>query len=110
MELDGIANAPMTAEQRVTRAQPVLSSANLSVADLKEALSRVELAWNKNKASDHEISHAEWHEAVQLAGVDQVSDLSSLLDAMHRAESAATMLKAGYRGTRSDSGELSWAR
>jgi hypothetical protein len=32
------------------------------------------------------------------------------MDLLHRAESAANMLRAGYAGKRSASGEIAWSR
>ena len=109
-ELDGIANAPMTASQRLTRAQPALSTASLSAAELANRWTREDLLWNHRKATEHGIPQSQWQEALRLAATASAADLATLLDSLHRAESAANMLKAGYKGTRSASGELAWTR
>ena len=109
-ELDGFANAPMTADQRLSRAQQVLSVAGLSLDDLKQALSNHGLPWKQSKAAAFGVTPEQWQEALNVAGVPEVRDVAELLVALHRAESAAAMLRSGYRATRDASGNLAWAR
>src|SRR3972149_5867258 len=51
-ELDGIANAPMTASQREVRAGPLLAESGVTVDDLTRALARRHLRWNQRKAEE----------------------------------------------------------
>ena len=107
-ELDSIANAPMTAAQRQTRAAPLLEAAGVSVAETVEGLSRDGLPWNGKKAAEYGVSLEKWCEAKQVAKLPAAGSLDELLDRIHRAESAAQMLKAGYQPSVDASGELSW--
>ena len=109
-ELDGIANAPMTADQRLARAAPVLTSRGVAVSDLTAALGRTDLPWNASKASEVVISAEVWQESMRLASVPSSSDLATLLDSLHRAESAAIMLRSGYAASMDEAGNLRWTR
>ncbi|HVP04108.1 MAG TPA: hypothetical protein VMT90_00390 [Dehalococcoidia bacterium] len=110
VELDGIANAPMTAEQRLTRAKPVLAAPGLTLGDLTDAIVSPALPWNAGKAAEHSLTQEQWQEAITLSGVAGSADLGAFMDLLHRAESAANMLRAGYAGKRSASGEIAWSR
>lgn len=107
-ELDGIANAPMTPEQRLTRAQAVPAAHGLSVSKLVTALGQADLPWNAAKAAELKITPELWQESLATAEVSAVAGLSELLDALHRAESAAIMLRAGYKAAKDDGGNLRW--
>jgi hypothetical protein len=109
-ELDGFANAPLTTSQRVSRAGQALSVAELSLADLTQALSRDDLQWKRNKATAFGVMLEQWQEALNIARISESTDIASLLDALHRADSAAAMLRSGYRATRDVSGKLNWTR
>lgn len=109
-ELDSVANAPMTAAQRQARATPLMEVAGVSLAEAVEGLSREGLPWNGKKAAEYGISLEKWREAMQVAGIPAAGSLDELLDRIHRAESAAQMLKAGYKPSIDASGELAWKR
>jgi hypothetical protein len=100
----------MTASQRLTRAQPVLVVAALTVRDLVASVGREDLPWNRNKATAFGITLAQWQESLRLSGLPDATELSGFLDAMHRADSAAAMLRAGYKGKRGQSGNITWSR
>lgn len=108
-ELDSIANAAMTAAEREKRAAPVLSS-DLTIADVTAALARVDLEWNQRKAAAFGIPREKWVVALDVSGLGEVTDLGALLEAIHKAESAAAMLRAGYRPERDASGKVNWLR
>lgn len=109
-ELDSIANAPMTAAQRQARAAPLPEAAGVSIAEVVEGLAREGLPWNGKKAAECGITLAKWREAKQVVGIPAADSLDELLDRIHRAESAAQMLKAGYQPSADASGELAWRR
>jgi hypothetical protein len=108
-ELDSIANAAMTSEQRVTRAQPIFGAA-LSLQDVLQALGRGDLSWNKSKAAEYSVSKEQWQQALELGGIAGSPDLSAFLKALHRAESAAAMLRAGYKASKGPTGAIAWIR
>ena len=110
IELDSIANAAMTGPQREMRAAPVLTESGIDVAELCTALGTSDLPWNAKKASVYGVSVDAWLEALNVAGLSECKSLGDLLGVIHRAESAAAMLRAGYRPTRSAGGALSWTR
>lgn len=56
-ELDSIANAAMTAEQRALRAKPVLERAGVNPADILRALAQEDLPWNADKAREYGRRH-----------------------------------------------------
>jgi hypothetical protein len=107
-ELDSIANSAMTGEQRETRAAPALNLSGISISDLKDCLEAESLAWNASKAKTFGVSPATWQRALYLAGVSAVQSLGDLLAALHRADAAAAMLRAGYKGERDAGGNVSW--
>jgi len=108
-ELDGIANAAMTQSQREMRAQPVLAQNGLSSSDLCSALAGEGLGWNHRKAAAYGVSVEDWLRALDAAGLENCDSLGTLLGVIHRAESAAAMLRAGYKPARDDAGHLSWS-
>lgn len=108
-ELDGIANAPMTAPQRQSRAAPLLPAAGVSVAEVIEALSREDLPWNRRKAAEYGLSVHGWLAAVSAVSATTTDSLLELLDRLHKIESAAQMIKAGYRPV-TEHGKLIWQR
>jgi hypothetical protein len=109
-ELDSIANAAMTAYEREMRAGPVLTQAGLSAADVCSALAGANLGWNERKASAFGVSPDQWLMALGVAGIGECDSLGKLLGVIHRAESAAAMLRAGYKPDRDGAGHLTWAR
>jgi len=108
IELDGIANAPMTAEQRLKRAEPLLDAAGLGVLDLVRATTRAGLPWNQRQAQEYGVSADTWLLALRVSDVFTCQSVADLLDRVHRAAAAAAMLRAGYRPQRDTSGRLSW--
>jgi len=110
IELDGIANAPMTGFQRVVRAQPVLSAHGLRLSDLTSVILHPDLPWHRSKSMIFGVTTEQWVDAVRIAGADGCDSLEAFLAAIHRAESAAAMLRAGYRASRDGSGEIGWSR
>jgi hypothetical protein len=96
-QLDRFAKAPMTSQERETRAAAVLGPA-LEVRYLARAITSEALAWNAAKASEHEVPTELRLQAVEAAGVPGSTSIGELLDGMHRADSIADMMKAGYRG------------
>jgi len=109
-QLDGIANAPMTAPQRQMRAAPLLPAAGVSVADVAEALTREDLPWNRRKAAEYGLSVEAWLSAVAAVSPAPTDSLIELLDRLHKIESAAAMVKAGYRPSLDPAGRLAWQR
>jgi hypothetical protein len=109
-ELDGIANAAMTHSQREMRAQPVLAQNGLSSSDICSALAGESLSWNRRKAAAYGVSVEDWLRALDVAGLENCDSLGELLGIIHRAESAAAMLRAGYKPMRGSGGALSWTR
>jgi hypothetical protein len=109
-ELDSIANSAMTEGQRELRAAPVLDKASVHVNGLCTALALEDLDWNRAKAVAAGVSLAQWQEALDVAGLEECGSLGELLGVIHRAESAAAMLRAGYRAVRGADGAVSWRR
>jgi hypothetical protein len=109
-ELDSIANAAMTESEREMRARPVLTQAGLSIPGLCSALASAALSWNSSKASALGVSPEDWLLALDVSGIGDCDSLVALLTVIHRAESAAAMLRAGYKPERDAAGHLSWAR
>ncbi len=110
IELDSIANAAMTGAEREMRAAPVLDRSGVDVSSLREALASEGLEWNVKKASVYGVSVGDWLEALNVAGLRECDSLGELLGVIHRAESAAAMLRAGYRPTRGAGGVVGWTR
>jgi hypothetical protein len=108
-ELDSVANAAMTLSEREMRATPVLTQAGLVISDICSALASESLGWNRRKASAYGVSVDDWLRALDLAGLESCDSLGTLLGVIHRAESAAAMLRAGYKPARDDAGRLSWS-
>ncbi len=108
VELDSIANAAMTLTEREMRARPVLAQAGLSMPEICSALTDESLGWNRRKAAAYGVSVEDWLRALDVAGLEDCDDLGTLLGVIHRAESAAAMLRAGYKPARDDAGRLSW--
>ena len=109
-ELDGFANAPLTADQRISRAEQILSVAGVSLGDLIEALSSDGQRWKRNKAAAFGVTLEQWQQALNLVRIAECSDMTRLLDALHRAEAAAAMLRSGYTANIDSAGNLSWSR
>ena len=94
-QLDGIANAPMTAAERELRAQPLLAGAGVTPGEVLAALQREELTWNQEKAREYGVPVATWIQAIRAVQTGASETLGGLLYGLHRAESAAAMLRAG---------------
>jgi len=109
LELDGIANAPMTAQQRLQRAAPLLKLSGVDLKEITAALSRATLPWNRSKAQAYGLSVDTWLQALRISDVFTCQSVADLLDRVHRAEAAAPMLRAGYRPLRDADGRLGWA-
>ena len=109
-QLDAIANAPMTGAQREMRASPLLSGAGATVSEIVAAMSRPDFRWTVDKARECKLSVETWLEAVQAVGASPTDSLTELLDRIHRAESAAEMMKAGYWAAVDAAGRLTWNR
>lgn len=109
-QLDSIANAPLTAAQREMRAAPLLAAAQVAVPDVVTALGRADLRWTLEKAQEHGVSVETWLAAVQAMGASPTDSLIELMDRIHRTESAAEMMKAGYWAAVDAAGRLTWNR
>ena len=109
-QLDAIANAPMTAEQREMRAAPLLTAAGVSVPEIVAAIARADFRWTVDKARQNKMCVETWLEAVQAVGASPTDSLRELLDRIHRTESAAEMMKAGYWAAVDAAGRLTWNR
>ena len=96
-QLDRFARAPMTGQERELRAKSVLGP-TLDALYVARAITNEELAWNAAKASEHEVPTELWLQAVEAAGLPTCTSVAELLEAMHRADAIADMMKAGYRG------------
>jgi hypothetical protein len=94
-QLDGIARAPMTAQERELRAKSVLGD-TLEVGDVAGAMAREDLPWNAAKASEHGVPTKLWLRAVETADIPASASVDQLLERMHRADAMAEMIKAGY--------------
>lgn len=105
--LDGIAKAAMTGPERELRAK-FLPEAGLSASDVARATARGDLAWNKAKASEYGVDVETWLQAVYLVDLPGSASLADLLDRLHRADAAVTLLKAGYLSGRNQVGLLVW--
>ena len=109
-DLDAIANAPMTASQREMRAAPLLAESAVSVDDLTRALHRRSLGWNREKAEYASLPPEIWMRALRVVARPNCCTLRDLLELIHQAEAAASMLKAGYIAGRDAHGRLVWSR
>jgi hypothetical protein len=96
-QLDRLAKAPMTGQERELRAKSVLGP-TLEASYVARAITSEDLAWNAAKASEHEVPSELWLQAVDAAGLPKSTSVAELLEGMHRADSIADMMKAGYRG------------
>lgn len=94
-QLDRIARAPMTAQERELRAKSTLGE-SLEAKYVASAMSSEELGWNGEKASEHGVPIDVWLRAVTAAEIPASTSVGQLLDRMHRADSIAEMMKAGY--------------
>ena len=109
-QLDGIANAPLTAEQRKTRAQALLDAAGVNVAEIADRVFRVDLPWNQEKAKEAGVGVQTWLIAMRTVCRNAAQSVSDLLECLRKAEAAVQMLKAGYTSGRDDRGGLTWTR
>ena len=109
-ELDSIANAAMTAEQRALRAKPVLERAGVNPTAILRALAEEDLSWNADKAREYGVDIKTWLRAVGIVARADEDSVGALLDRIHRAESAVGMLKAGYEAELDTHGRLTWTR
>lgn len=109
-QLSSIAHSPMTARQRETRAAPVLAAAGATIDEVCKAVKLPELSWNQTRARTYGVTIETWLEAARIACDPPPQDLDSLLDRLHQAEAAVSMLKGGYTVGRDASGRLKWVR
>ena len=96
-QLDRLAKAPMTGQERELRAKSVLGPA-LEARYVARAITSEGLAWNAAKASEHDVPTELWLQALEAAGIPKCTSVADLLEGMHRADSIADMMKAGYQG------------
>jgi hypothetical protein len=108
-ELAAIAKAPMTPEQREQRSRGLVSG-EVGVEALAQATARADLAWSLEMARIHNVDVATWLEAVGAVGLAGSDSLGSLLARLHATESAADLLRSGYKPERGPLGELKWSR
>lgn len=87
----------MTGQERELRAKSVLGP-TLEARYVARAIISEELAWNAAKAAEHLVPPELWLQAVEAAGLPTCTSIAELLDGMHRADSIADMMKAGYQG------------
>jgi hypothetical protein len=95
VQLDRIAKAPMTGQERELRAKSLLG-AYVELGKLADATASEELGWSTTKASEHGVPAALWLRSVRLAGLPASTSVVELLDRMHQADAIVEMLKAGY--------------
>jgi hypothetical protein len=96
-QLDRLAKAPMTGQERELRAKSILGPA-LQARYVARAITSDDLAWNSAKASEHGVPTELWLQAVEAAGLPTSTSVGELLEGMHRADAITDMMKAGYRG------------
>ena len=106
--LDGIANAPLTAEQRAEKAESLLRLSGVALEELRQAAASPGLPWHRAKAEEMGLALETWLEAVRLVGLPEAPDVAELVARIHRAEAAARLLAAGYRPQRDAAGRLAW--
>ena len=109
-ELDGIANAPLTASQRDMRAAPLLAEAAVTIDDITRALARRNLPWNIRKAEQCDVPIETWQRAVRISLQSPGKSLRDLLDHLHQAVAVAEALRSGYCVARDAYGHLVWSR
>lgn len=95
-QLDGIAKAPMTAQERELRAKSVLGE-SVDARYLASAMVRNDLDWNAAKASEHSVPAEVWLQALAAADIPASTSIGQLLERMHRADSIADIMRAGHR-------------
>jgi hypothetical protein len=95
-QLDRISRAPMTGQERESRANSILGD-TLEVRDVAGAMTREELTWNAEKASEHGVPIGLWLGAVEAADIPASATVAQLVERMHRADAMAEMIKAGYQ-------------
>lgn len=108
-QLDGIANAPMTAHQREMRAQGLLAEAGISVSDVVRGMLTYRLAWNHRKARECGVPVDTWLQAARIVKQSPGESLGDLLDRIHQMEAVVNMLRAGYIAGRDAHGRLIWS-
>ena len=108
-QLDGIANAPMTAYQREMRAQGVLAEAGVTIQEIVKAMLTYRLSWNQRKAQEFAVDVDTWLQAVRIAKQSQGECLGDLLERIHQMEAIVHMLRAGYIPGRDAHGRLVWS-
>jgi hypothetical protein len=107
VQLDRIAKAPMTGQERELRAKSLLGT-SVELGKLAGATASEELAWNATKASEHGVPATLWLRAVGAASLPASTSVAELLDRMHRADAIAEMLKVGYAAGFDPLGNLIW--
>jgi len=108
-QLDGIANAPMTAYQREMRAQGILAEAGVTVEDIVKAMLTYRLAWNQRKAQECGVDVDTWLQAARIVKQSPGECLPDLLERIHQMEAVVTMLRAGYIPGQDAHGRLVWS-
>lgn len=107
-QLTSIAQAPMTAPERLQRARPVVGK-DVALGDIVSATSRGDTIWCRERAAAHGIDVEMWLQAVHVADVPTSDSLDTLIERLHRAEAAADLLKAGYKPERGPQDRLIWS-
>jgi hypothetical protein len=107
VQLDRIAHAPMTGQERELRAKSLLG-ASVDVSKLAGSTASEELGWNVAKASEHGAPVALWLRAVGAASLPASTSVAELLDRIHRADAIADMLKVGYAAGIDPLGHFTW--
>lgn len=108
-QLDGIARAPLTGEQREKRAQALLDAAGVNVTEIADRVFRLSLPWNQTKAAEAGVAVQTWLIALRTVCQRAAHSVGDMLDCLHKAEAAVQMLKAGYTARRDDEGGVSWS-
>jgi hypothetical protein len=108
-ELDGIANAPLTAQQREMRAQGLLAEAGVTVSDVVKGMLTFRLEWNQRKAQELGVDVDTWLQAARIVKQSPGESLCDLLERIHQMESVVEMLRAGYIPGRDAHGRLVWS-
>jgi hypothetical protein len=106
-QLDRIAKAPMTGQERELRAKSILGT-HIRPGDLAAAIASEELPWNAAKASEHGVDSVLWLRAAATVGLQTSTSVAELLERMHRADAVAEMLKVGYAAGIDPLGGRTW--
>ncbi len=107
-QLDGIANAPLTPNERELRASTVLQGLGYSVVEISAAIQNGSLPWNQGKAVAFGVPIETWLNAVKVVRLAECASLAELISRLHQAEVAVAMLATGYTPSLDSSGQIVW--